>query len=78
VFNQKHFLFFYRKHSKYNIATGYNCKSADIKNLEIIKQDIRDKIDPILIENKNTPLCTTAEQSSLKIKQDITDEINFS
>jgi len=26
---------------------------------------MRGKIDPIFIENKNTPLCTTAEQDPL-------------
>ena len=62
VYNQKQFafLFFYRKH---NIATGYNSTIADIDNLEIIEQDIRDKIDPILIENENTSLCTTIDSS---------------
>jgi hypothetical protein len=64
VYNQKQFafLFIYRKLSENNIATGYN---SDINNLEKIEHDIRDKIDPILIENENTSLCTTAEQDLL-------------
>ena len=67
VYNQKQFafLFFYRKLSEYNIATVYNSKSDYINNLEKIEHDIRDKIDPILIENENTSLCTTAEQDPL-------------
>jgi len=44
-----------------------------------IGHDIRGKKDPILIENKNTLLCfIPAEQDSLNIKQDITDEISSS
>jgi len=71
VYNQKQFAFsfFYRKLSEYNIATGYNSKSDYINNLEKIEHDIRDKIDPILIENENTSLCTTAEQDILQMVQ---------
>ena len=46
VYNQKQFafLFFYRKLSEYNIATGYNSKSDYINNLEKLNMILGTKL----------------------------------
>ena len=75
MYNRKQlaFLFFYRKH---NIATGYTCKSADIKDYEYASDIVDEEYSyvPVSVSQVNTPVSNI--EASITTTNENVNEMN--